>query len=261
MVVMPQNPGPLLQILPSRDLRFQDLIKVFWVGKCQPTPDDLKPFLEIRKSRVLSALEWLVAHNCHYNDLTINYSLLSSWPEEFIPSQISANITQVDASDHSEREGYVASLESDNFENDLQAASNDILPDDTVFASGSLYTDLNGDRVNCDQQLLQRLASSIEGTAPTTDANEAEGVMDFGECDIVGDEDDPLNNSNEHSAAPAEIQVISDMVFGRRRPYQVFGLIHYILLQHSLLSFQSGLVVIWINAPSRFHWKRLQNGL
>ncbi|KAN0076457.1 hypothetical protein V8E54_006599 [Elaphomyces granulatus] len=145
MVVMPQNPGPLLQILPSPDLRFQDLIKVFW---------------------------------------------------------ISANITQVDASDHSEREGYVASLESDNFENDLQAASNDILPDDTVFASGSLYTDLNGDRVNCDQQLLQRLASSIEGTAPTTDANEAEGVMDFGECDIVGDEDYPLNNSNEHSAAP-----------------------------------------------------------
>jgi hypothetical protein len=202
MVVMPQNPGPLLQILPSPDLRFQDLIKVFWVGKCQPMADDLKPFLEIRKSRVLSALEWLVAHNCHYNDLTINYSLLSSWPEEFIPSQISANITQVDVSDHSEREGYVANLESDNFENDLQAASNEILPDDTVFASGSLYTDLNGDRVNCDQQLLQRLASSIEGTAPTADADEAEGVMDFGECDIVGDEDDPLNNSNEHSAAP-----------------------------------------------------------
>jgi hypothetical protein len=142
----------------------------------------------------------LVAHNCHYSDLTINHSLLSSWPEEFIPSQISANITQVDASDHSEREGYVASLESDNFENDLQAASNEILPDDTVFTSGSLYTDLNGDRVNCDQQLLQTLASSIEGTAPTADADETESVMDFGECDIVDDEDGPLDNSNEHSA-------------------------------------------------------------
>jgi hypothetical protein len=82
MVAIPQDPGPLLDILPSPNLRFQNVIKVFWVGKCQPsTADDLKPFWEIRKEKVLAALQWLVAHNCHYRDLRINHSLLSSWPD------------------------------------------------------------------------------------------------------------------------------------------------------------------------------------
>ena len=201
MIVIPQDPGPLLRILPSPDLKFQDLIKVFWVGKCQPTPDDLKPWLEIRKSRVLSALQWLVAHHCHYSDLSINHSLLSSWPEQFIPSQISANITRLDASDHKEREGYVASLKSDNFENDLHAASNEILPDDGVFNSGSLCTDLNGDRVNCDQQLLQRLASTVESATVSGDGHEIENATESIECDIVDDDDDPLDNSNDDSRA------------------------------------------------------------
>jgi hypothetical protein len=48
-------PGPLLQILPSTDLRFQDIVKVFWIGKCAPSTTDLKSFLEIRKNQVLSA--------------------------------------------------------------------------------------------------------------------------------------------------------------------------------------------------------------
>ncbi|KAN0066719.1 hypothetical protein V8E54_015189, partial [Elaphomyces granulatus] len=66
MIVIPQNPGPLLRILPSADLKFQDIVKVFWIGKCAPTTTDLKPFLGIRKNRVLSALQWLSIHNCHY---------------------------------------------------------------------------------------------------------------------------------------------------------------------------------------------------
>jgi hypothetical protein len=52
IIVFPQKPGTLLQ------LRFQDIIKVFCVGKLQPSPDDLKPFLKIRKHQVLAALLW-----------------------------------------------------------------------------------------------------------------------------------------------------------------------------------------------------------
>jgi hypothetical protein len=36
MIVLPQDPGPLLHLLPSPQLKFQDLIKVFWIGKCRP---------------------------------------------------------------------------------------------------------------------------------------------------------------------------------------------------------------------------------
>jgi hypothetical protein len=81
MVVIPQDPRPLLHILP---------IKAFWVGKTQPSPHDLKQFLTIRKNQVLSTLRWLVRNNRHYHDLIINYPLLSSWPDDFIPHRPSS---------------------------------------------------------------------------------------------------------------------------------------------------------------------------
>lgn len=36
-IVIPQDPGPLLQILPSTDLALHNLIKVFWIGHRPPT--------------------------------------------------------------------------------------------------------------------------------------------------------------------------------------------------------------------------------
>jgi hypothetical protein len=42
MIVIPQDPGPLLQILPSPELKLDNLIKVFWLGKHPPANEDLK---------------------------------------------------------------------------------------------------------------------------------------------------------------------------------------------------------------------------
>ena len=53
IIVVPQNPGPLLQMLPSPELRLSDHIKVFWLGKKIPLDADLKPFLQVRMSKVL----------------------------------------------------------------------------------------------------------------------------------------------------------------------------------------------------------------
>jgi hypothetical protein len=58
-IVIPQDPGPLLQILPSPDLRLDTLIKVFWLGDRPPTYEDLSPFLVIRRAKVLAALTCL----------------------------------------------------------------------------------------------------------------------------------------------------------------------------------------------------------
>ena len=44
MIVIPQDPGPLLHILPSPELRLDNLIKVFWLGKRAPADTDLNPF-------------------------------------------------------------------------------------------------------------------------------------------------------------------------------------------------------------------------
>jgi hypothetical protein len=57
IVTIPQDPGSL-DILPSPQLRFHDHIRIVWTGKTEPTVDDLKPFLEIRKAKVIQALLW-----------------------------------------------------------------------------------------------------------------------------------------------------------------------------------------------------------
>jgi uncharacterized protein DUF6570 len=100
MIVLPQDPGPLLNILPSSDLRLNDVIKVFWMGKSFPPTADLKSVLQIRKDKVLGALRFLVRRNELYRDIQINYPLMDGWADDFIPTEIAENITCVTNSDH-----------------------------------------------------------------------------------------------------------------------------------------------------------------
>jgi len=71
---------------------------------------------------VLAALQYLVGHNHLYRDLTINHGLMDGWNADFIPPEVRENITCLRDSDHHEREGYTVSLQTGNYENDLQAA-------------------------------------------------------------------------------------------------------------------------------------------
>jgi hypothetical protein len=57
IVVLPQDPGPLLEILPSAELRLLDKIKMVWFSNTAPTSDDLRPYLEVRKEVVYNALQ------------------------------------------------------------------------------------------------------------------------------------------------------------------------------------------------------------
>jgi hypothetical protein len=52
MTVFPQDPGPLLSILPSSDLRLNEVIKVFWTGKSLSSMADLVPVQRVRKDKV-----------------------------------------------------------------------------------------------------------------------------------------------------------------------------------------------------------------
>jgi len=163
MIVIPQNPEPLLQILPSPDLKLQNLIKVFWLGNQPPTNQDLKPYLQVRKDKVLAALTYLVRHNQLYRDLTINYDMMEEWPNDFIPSEITDNLTNLPNSDHQEREGYTVSLQSGNYENDFQAAQSEPFPADNnnQLLTGSVYTDINAERVDPQVQMIDALLGLI----------------------------------------------------------------------------------------------------
>jgi hypothetical protein len=165
MIVIPQDPGPLLQILPSPELRLDNLIKVFWLGKQPPTNQDLKPFLCVQKDKVLTALHYLIQHNHLYHDITINRTMIEDWSDEFIPPEIANNITHLEGPDHDEREGYTVSLQTGNYENDLQAAQDGALHADDIdndpFVTGSVYTDINGERTDPNVRLIDALLGVV----------------------------------------------------------------------------------------------------
>jgi hypothetical protein len=119
-------------------LRLDSLIKVFWLGKRTPTDTDLKPFLQVRKDKVLAALQYLVRHNHLYHDLIIHHGIVDSWSDDFIPSEIRDNIICLEKPDQQEREGYTVNLQDGNYENDLQAAQDEGFDaDDHISMTGS----------------------------------------------------------------------------------------------------------------------------
>lgn len=162
-IVIPQDPGPLLQILPSPQLKLDELIKVFWLEDRPPTYEDLSPFLVIRRVRVLAALQYLVRNNHLYQSLTIDQSTIDDWSDEFIPPELEDNIIRLDQSDHQEREGYTVNLGQGNYENDLQAAQSESVDsnDFGLFLTGSVSTDINGERQNSDLRMLHTLVDVV----------------------------------------------------------------------------------------------------
>ncbi len=52
-VLLPQNPAPLLNLLPSPTLALHDVIRIVWVGQGRPTDSDLRHFILVRKQPLL----------------------------------------------------------------------------------------------------------------------------------------------------------------------------------------------------------------
>ncbi|KUL82104.1 hypothetical protein ZTR_10073 [Talaromyces verruculosus] len=170
-IVIPQDPGPLLHILPSPELQFSQLIKVFWLGHRPPTNADLRPFLVVRKHKVLAALQYLVRNNPLYQGLTVNYSTADSWADEFIPTELQDHIICLNDPDHHERAGYTANLENHNYENDWQAAEIGISEqiESVPLLTGSVATDINGERQNPDIRKLNAIYHLSSDTTTTPD--------------------------------------------------------------------------------------------
>ncbi|KAH6712162.1 hypothetical protein BKA61DRAFT_553481, partial [Leptodontidium sp. MPI-SDFR-AT-0119] len=182
IIVIPQDPGPLLQILPSPELRLDNLIKVIWLGNRAPADTDLKPFLQVRKDKVLAALEYLVQHNHLYHDLTINHQMMDTWSDDFIPPEIRDNIICLGGADHHEREGYTVKLQVGNYENDLQAAQDEGFDadDNETLLTGSVYTDVNGERQDPNVRMIDALLGIVTGSRRQAEEGESteEGVTD-----------------------------------------------------------------------------------
>ncbi len=120
-VLLPPNPGPLLDLLPSKTTPVDEVVRVVWGGKSSPRPKQFSAFVSIRKHRIIGALRWLIANNPLYKNIGINHRLLETWDDEVMPSGIMDTMVHCDSDQH-ERQGYATDLCDGNFENDLDAA-------------------------------------------------------------------------------------------------------------------------------------------
>ena len=77
-VVLPQNPRPLLDLLPSDDLVLHDIVRIVWAGDRPHTAADIHVFAKMRREKVLTALRWLKQNNILYHNIVINIDLLHS---------------------------------------------------------------------------------------------------------------------------------------------------------------------------------------
>jgi hypothetical protein len=76
--------------------------------------------------------------------------------------------------DHHEREGYTVNLRLGNFENDLQAGQDEagFDKDGGPLITGSVSTDINGERQDPDMRMLNTLFSLVSRQAPQAGSND-----------------------------------------------------------------------------------------
>jgi hypothetical protein len=119
---------------------------------------------------VIAALQYLTRHNHAYYNVTINHDMIGTWDDDFIPADLQENIISVDLPDGHEREGYSLHLDTGNYENDFQAAqASDLHMDSNApLMTGSVSTDINGERQNPDRRLLNALLSVVSSPSASS---------------------------------------------------------------------------------------------
>ena len=80
----------------SPELTLHSLVKVFCLDHRPPVHSDLKPFLLVRKAKVLAALEYVVQNTHLYHSTVVNWPTIDGWDDDFIPSDIRDSIICLD---------------------------------------------------------------------------------------------------------------------------------------------------------------------
>ncbi|KAJ7199859.1 hypothetical protein GGX14DRAFT_372828 [Mycena pura] len=92
IVIYPQQPSRIAQLLPPSLDEITDPICVLFVGAKPPTPEWLKEHakpLTVRPQKVRAALKWLQKHNRLYKDIVVNEDMLQAMPDKYVlPVQI-----------------------------------------------------------------------------------------------------------------------------------------------------------------------------
>lgn len=159
IITFPQEPAPLLHLLPSPILQPHEHIRVVWTGPEPPTVQDLKRFLTVDREKVRQALLWLCRHNDIYKNVQVDHAELDTWPESFVPPVLQKTVAMIADKEDSNKRGTYAGDMSGLSENDLHAALDD-MADDTI-ASGAVYSDIESERQLPELQIVTALVDMM----------------------------------------------------------------------------------------------------
>ncbi len=166
-VLLPQNPGTLLNLLSSETTPVDEVIRVVWGGKSLPRPEQLSAFVSIQKHCIIDALRLLIANNPLYKNIGINHWLLETWDDKFISFGIMDTMVHCDSAQH-EQQGYITDFCDRNFENNLDVAIASAGIEGDHINSGCVYSDIHNRKQNHTLQLLSAIGN-IKAQALTPD--------------------------------------------------------------------------------------------
>ncbi|CAG8514677.1 23532_t:CDS:1 [Cetraspora pellucida] len=136
----------LSTILPLPAYQLCDHLKVVFVREEQPTKEQLKKVLGVRRNKIATALEWLVNYNNLYRKININKTILETLPENGILSALLTMIVIVDINPEIVKHytGYMVDpINEDNMSNSIDH-KNDIEQkyEKTIFETHNSINDL-----------------------------------------------------------------------------------------------------------------------
>jgi hypothetical protein len=80
VILLPQAPMKLLDILPLPPSSLPDIVRVVWVSRPARNMDVFRDHFSIRTRKVYDALVWLIQNNEDYKDVAIDHSEFERWP-------------------------------------------------------------------------------------------------------------------------------------------------------------------------------------
>jgi len=88
VILLPQAPTKLLDVLPLPPSSLPDIVHVIWVGRPVRNVDVLRDHFSVRTHKVYDALVWLIHNNEDYKDVTIDRSLFEHWPPVWVADDL-----------------------------------------------------------------------------------------------------------------------------------------------------------------------------
>lgn len=186
-VLLPQNPGSLLDLLLSKITPIDKVVRVIWAYKSLPQPKQLSAFVSIQKYYVIGILRWLITNNPLYKNIEINHWLLTTWDDKFISSDIIDIIVDCNSDQH-KQEGYAIDFCNGNFENNLDTAISYVGIEGDHINFGCVYSNIDNRKPNLSFQLLSAIGN-IKAQALTLDLPKSD-IVTF----CIRDQLIPLNN-------------------------------------------------------------------